>query len=1461
MGMLQPNRAGLASRAGRTPASRGLLRWAARILLSSALVGVVSGARAASLAERHEIRDGNIKRTFVIATNEIHLRRSDGVRENRVVLNAATAEAVRQQALMTSLLTGGEAELVLYAEGAARNIHTRRILTKNILVKLAPGTDVGALAAASGTVSAGPVAYAPGWHMFRALSTGSALESAAVLRAGPGVISSEAQLASQKVRKSIPNDTLFPNQWHLRNTGQNGGTPGVDVNITNVWNTYRGLGVTIGIVDDGLQVSHPDLAPNVNLSLGIDFNGNDNDPSPNVQFDFHGTAVAGVAAARGNNNLGVSGAAYEATLAGIRLIAGPSTDAEQAQAMTHSNQVIFVSNNSWGAPDDGQTLLGPGPLMLAGLQQGVTTGRNGRGTIFTFAAGNGAEIGDNANFDGFANNIFVIGVGALNDRGGRASYSEPGSCLLISAPSGGDFFRPQATTTTDLVGNSGFNSAATPSDYTDKDYTGTFSGTSSATPLVSGVIALILQANPNLGWRDVREVLIRSATKVTPNDSDWITNSAGFNFNHQFGAGMINAEAAVNLATSWNNLGPQLTAAYTSQGAAVAIPDNTPGGVTQTFIVTNSSFRVEQVTVTVDISHPRRGDLRIILVSPSGTVSRVCEPRSTDFNPDFTAWSFMSVRHWGEFAQGTWTVQVIDTATGSTGTVNTVRLDFYGSGAAPVTDNILEVSVFPPTGSTVFGGTNLNMFVTVRDTTPVTDAFVFLSAVNSASIPVFTNIFVPNDGLAPDAISGDNVYSYALSNLASGNYTFYVNTTAPGKQPDQTIVSYSILTAPPNDLLANSLKIAASGQMLTGYTHFANIETGEPVHAGTAGVTNSIWFTFAPTNSGRVLVDPGGSTFDTAIAVYTGLAVDALTLVAATNDVPAINSITNNPRGWLYFDATAGETYHIAVAGVPPFASGTVNLRVFFDGVPDTNAPGVTITAPFSGLITTNGAVTLAGTATDGGLFDSGVQFVEVSQNGQAPVLALSTNGFAAWSLRVLLTAGSNVLQVVAVDNAGNRSAPRKVDVTYRVFDPPNDLFAMARDLFGTNGLIAIDTTKGTKEVGEPNHAGNNGGKSIWYRFVPPSDGSLFLTTTNSNFDTVMAVYTGTQVSALTNLAFNDDALAPFRHSVITLAVRAGTNYYIAVDGLGGAFGTAFLSHDFRPAAVFDLTLNISGIGTVSVPGGSYTNGTLLSIRGNPLPNHDFVSWSGAVNTLDNPIIVNVVSNTTLTATFLPRIFSDDFETGTLTKLPWSAAGNAAWTASVTNASETNTSLGGRFFARSGLIGNNQTSTLRLVSPMIAGPGQFSYRVSTEAGFDFFSFSLNGVVLTNVSGESGWQVFSFNVPTGTNTLEWKFTKDPAFSGGLDAVYIDNVDLPVVIPKDFSVPVTLSNFFISAGTPGNVVPKFRVSGQTNQVYHLQGSADLFNWETISTNIARHGVIQFTDTQATNFPTRYYRVIVP
>ena len=202
-----------------------------------------------------------------------------------------------------------------------------------------------------------------------------------------------------------------------------------------------------------MQHSHPDLQANYDPTTSTNLNNQTADPSPNINFDDHGTASAGVAAARGDNTLGVSGAAFEATLVGIRLIGYPYsfTDADEAVAMSRRNDVIHLKSNGWGPADNGATLDGPGTLTANALAQGALTGRGGKGTIYVWAGGNGRQNNDNANYDGYVNSIYTIGVGAVSDQGNQAFYSEPGACLIVAAPSGSA--PRQDITTTDLVGD------------------------------------------------------------------------------------------------------------------------------------------------------------------------------------------------------------------------------------------------------------------------------------------------------------------------------------------------------------------------------------------------------------------------------------------------------------------------------------------------------------------------------------------------------------------------------------------------------------------------------------------------------------------------------------------------------------------------------------------------------------------------------------------------------------------------------------------------------------------------------------------------------------------------------------------------------------------------------------------------------------------------------------------------
>ncbi|MGF1656510.1 MAG: S8 family serine peptidase [Verrucomicrobiales bacterium] len=628
-------------------------------------------------SEPLEIFDAGVTREFELAFDQLAL----GPRGGRLRLESVVPRRSRGEMLGTARARrfGNEdvAHVVLYEKGKVRETKNLRILTQQVLVELEPGAVPEDVLDQISWQNFEAPSFAENFIIIHLRSLSDPVSVAQMLRERDGVVSAEPMLARYQKRRLIPNDPVFGDQWHLRNTGQNGGSVGADVQITGVWDTFLGTGVRIGIVDDGLQHTHPDLSANVDTTLSRNWNsGSSTNAAPDVRYDDHGTPCAGVAAARGNNSAGVTGAAPRATLVGMRLIAGAVSDSQEAEAMAYRKDAIHVKSNSWGPNDDGRTLEAPGSLTRAALADATATGRGGRGTIFVWSGGNGLEDNDNSNYDGYANSIHTIAVGAVGNQGQQAYYSEPGANIVIVAPSS---HTGHGISTTDLIGSNGYNTNSTSGDYSNRDYTRWFGGTSSSAPLAAGVIALMLEANPQLGWRDVQEILIRSATRTRPADGDWITNAAGYHFNHKFGAGIINAAAAVGMAESWTQLPTQTSFTSTQSGLSVGIPDNSANGITRSFNFSSAqNLRVEHVTVTVNINHQKRGDLAITLTAPSGVQSRLAEKRS-DGNSNYSNWTFMTVRNWGESSQGTWTLRVADLTSGTTGTLTSASITVYGA--------------------------------------------------------------------------------------------------------------------------------------------------------------------------------------------------------------------------------------------------------------------------------------------------------------------------------------------------------------------------------------------------------------------------------------------------------------------------------------------------------------------------------------------------------------------------------------------------------------------------------------------------------------------------------------------------------------------------------------------------------------------------------------------------------------
>jgi kexin len=524
---------------------------------------------------------------------------------------------------------------------------------------------------------------------------------AAVNSAGESTISSQAE-AMPANGANIP-DVLYGDQWHLKNTGQPGangvaGMAGEDIDVEPVWTacgngyTCRGEGVRIAVVDDGLEIAHEDLFANVATGLSYNYVTGSNDPTntndPTVTASVHGTNVSGIVAARDLNGLGVRGVAPRANLVGYNVLQ-LSTSSNEADAMTRNAATVAVNTNSWGAPDGNGNLWPSDSSWQTAIDNGLAYGRGGRGIVYTWAAGNGGDANltggfvDNSNYDGQANFRGIMAVGAVDDRGIKSSYSERGANLWVSAP-GGEFCNTHTITTTDRTGAVGDNPPP-PSlgyvDYAELNYTKCMNGTSASTPMVAGVAALMLQANPALGWRDVRVILAKTARQNDPLNAEWASNGAGYHFNPNYGFGVVDAGAAVATALTYRAyLSAEKTYTTTVSSPRLPIPDSSLIGVSSSMTVINSNIiDIEFVEISFTADHGYPGDMEITLTSPAGTKSILAETHlCAGACTAYSGWVFGSANLLGEGTDGTWILTVKDLALGDTGTFQSWRLKFYG---------------------------------------------------------------------------------------------------------------------------------------------------------------------------------------------------------------------------------------------------------------------------------------------------------------------------------------------------------------------------------------------------------------------------------------------------------------------------------------------------------------------------------------------------------------------------------------------------------------------------------------------------------------------------------------------------------------------------------------------------------------------------------------------------------------
>ena len=535
-------------------------------------------------------------------------------------------------------------------------------------------------------------------------------------------------------------DPLFDDTWYLRNRGQNsytdsGGLIGEDLRMQNaLQDDLAGQGVEVVVHDTGLQICHPDLKASALRSTSYNFNAPSyfgaerSDPFlPWITGD-HGTSVSGIIAATANNGIGSRGIAPGVNLRGYNFsfLVDPAAGAvdEDASSLGASTENPnsssgHVFNMSYGSIQPG---FNSHPDYVSLLKFGTSQLRDSKGALYVRAAGNAftacprshpiqEETGClPANADPDQNLPYMITVGGFDADGRRSFFSTTGSNLWVSAPGGGDGRAKPSIITTDQFGiNTGYTlfaevaelSEITPTN-PDGDYTFRFSGTSAAAPATTAAIALMLERNPDLTWRDVKHILARTSRQLEPQippvkvyyDGEpyvarlpWITNAAGYRFHDFYGFGAISIDAAVAEAgrhepdslgefqsTGWFN-------AASSGSINGSIPDRSSEGFSDTISVAGvaSNANIEGVVLSISIQHTDPSDLGIHLISPSGTESILNPVMNVGIGEldELDEWELLSNSFYGENPNGDWTLRVYDVVAEDVGVVRDWKLRYY----------------------------------------------------------------------------------------------------------------------------------------------------------------------------------------------------------------------------------------------------------------------------------------------------------------------------------------------------------------------------------------------------------------------------------------------------------------------------------------------------------------------------------------------------------------------------------------------------------------------------------------------------------------------------------------------------------------------------------------------------------------------------------------------------------------
>ena len=521
--------------------------WFAPKLIVLSLLAIGPQIRAQSAAEHVQFRMPHLETFQIQALNALKTtttgqqwlkaRPGDGSTNyvefgSRVVLQLKSADDLKR------LIEGRPLELA-------------RAVTSNVFILQAPDASV-------------------------ALTEAQRLAALPEVRASYPVI--KRQMASEGLYAPQPTDSYFVYEWSLEHRDLQGARIGADMNVRAAWPYTHGEGVTVAVADDGVELNHPELIQSVSGAPHYNFSARNTNGTPISRFasGAHGTEVAGLIASDLNHAriAGVSPGVKLASWVIFDTNRFLANDENLMDMYQYASNQVSVQNHSWGSGNGVLAQAGPTLLEQIGISNAVTHGRNGLGSVLVRSAGNDRTLQASADDDGYPSDPQVIAVAAVRTDNRVTSYSEPGACVLVAAPSGDTGTDPLLTT--DLLGTDGVN----PINYfpPNEDLSGYafnqygFSGTSAAAPQVAGVAALVLSRNPGLGYRDVQMILALSARQFDFADPDLVTNGAGLLVSHNVGFGVPDAGHAVWLAGIWSNR-PPLTAFSLMDGTPLAVPD------------------------------------------------------------------------------------------------------------------------------------------------------------------------------------------------------------------------------------------------------------------------------------------------------------------------------------------------------------------------------------------------------------------------------------------------------------------------------------------------------------------------------------------------------------------------------------------------------------------------------------------------------------------------------------------------------------------------------------------------------------------------------------------------------------------------------------------------------------------------------------------------------------------------